>query len=660
MYSSSIPPARRCCPCSAASSPRIASLPKRPSTACCPRWAGVRRRGRPRPRCRAATSPAAISRRSSASCVNTIPGCPSRLPGATRAAMERACATSWARRARCRSWASSSRPACTKPKRATWCATNGHGLRRISCGGAPSGGWPPDRATWSGCRPGWRPTRYERRRPVTYLLALDQGTTSSRAIVFDADGSVCATAQREFRQIFPAPGRVEHDPLEIWQSQLQVAREAIARAGLRAADIAALGITNQRETTVVWDRATGLPIHNAIVWQDRRTADYCEELRARGLEDVFRQRTGLVLDPYFSGTKLAWLLDHVPGARSRAEAGELAFGTVDSWLVWNLTAGARHVTDVSNASRTLLFDIHRHAWDDELLGVLGIAPALLPEVLPSSHAYGATEAGLLGAPLLIGGIAGDQQAALFGQACHEAGMAKNTYGTGCFMLMQTGDEARVSQHGLLTTCAAQFGGAPRYALEGSVFIAGAVVQWLRDGLGIIRRAEDVEALARSVPDSGGVYFVPAFTGLGSPHWDPYARGGLFGLTRGTTAAHIARGAVESIAYQSAELLAAMQADAGRPLSELRVDGGAAANDLLLQFQADLLGVPVVRPQVLETTALGAAYLAGLTAGVWRGVEEIAAQWRAERRFEPRMAADQAGALMARWRRAVERVRDWEK
>ncbi|MEW5890016.1 MAG: glycerol kinase GlpK [Pseudomonadota bacterium] len=495
---------------------------------------------------------------------------------------------------------------------------------------------------------------------MTFLLALDQGTTSSRAIVFDRSGSIIASVQEEFRQIYPASGWVEHDPLEIWQSQLRVARAALAEAKLGAHEIAALGITNQRETTLVWERATGRPVYNAIVWQDRRTAGLCDELKERGCEPLFRARTGLVLDPYFSGTKLAWILENVPGARALAERGELAFGTVDTWLVWQLTGGRLHVTDVSNASRTLLFDIHRNTWDDELLGVLGIPRALMPEVLPSSRRYGDTDPELFGAPLLIGGIAGDQQAALFGQACHQPGMAKNTYGTGCFMLMQTGAEARPSRHGLLTTAAAQLAGAPRYALEGSVFVAGAVVQWLRDGLGIIRRSEDVEALATSVPDSGGVVFVPAFTGLGSPHWDPYARGAMFGLTRATTAAHIARAAVESIAYQSAGLLAAMQADAGCALAELRVDGGAAANDLLLQFQADLLGVPVVRPRVLETTALGAAYLAGLAAGVWRDVGEIAAQWRAERRFEPRMGRDQAGALMDKWRRAVERVQGWER
>ncbi len=495
---------------------------------------------------------------------------------------------------------------------------------------------------------------------MSFLLALDQGTTSSRAIVFDREGAAVAAAQKEFRQIFPAPGWVEHDPVEIWQSQLQVAREVLARAGLEAAQLAALGITNQRETTVVWERAGGRPLCNAIVWQDRRTAGLCDSLKSRGLEGLFRARTGLVLDPYFSGTKLAWVLDNVPGARARAQAGELAFGTVDAWLAWNLTGGRLHATDVSNASRTLLFDIHRNAWDGELLDILGIPASLLPEVRPSSHRYGETEAALLGAAVPIGGIAGDQQAALFGQACHRPGMAKNTYGTGCFLLMQTGEVPRPSASGLLTTAAAQLAGAPRYALEGSVFVGGAVVQWLRDGLGIIRQSAEVEALAASVPDSGGVVFVPAFTGLGSPYWDPYARGGLLGLTRGSGAAHIARAALESIAYQSADLLAAMQADAGCALEELRVDGGATANDLLLQFQADLLGVPVLRPRVQETTALGAAYLAGLAVGVWQDIDDLSAHWQVDRRFEPAMSRDRAGDLMNKWRRAVERVRDWER
>lgn len=491
---------------------------------------------------------------------------------------------------------------------------------------------------------------------MSYLLAFDQGTTSSRAIVFDDRGASIAVAQQEFRQIFPASGWVEHDPLEIWQSQIQVAREAITRAGLTAKQIAAIGITNQRETTVVWERATGKPIANAIVWQDRRTADFCNELKQRGLEKTFRDKTGLVLDPYFSGTKLAWILDNVPNARAQAEAGKLAFGTVDTWLVWNLTGGRLHVTDVSNASRTLLFDIRRNAWDEELLNILKIPHALLPEVLPSSYRYGETESSLFSTPVLISGIAGDQQAALFGQACHQAGMAKSTYGTGCFMLMQTGSQAKMSTHGLVTTSAAQLKDQPRFALEGSVFVSGAVVQWLRDGLGIIKNSSEVEALATSVPDNGGVYLVPAFTGLGAPYWDPYARGGIFGLTRGTTAGHIARAAVQSMAYQAADLLRAMEADAGHKVSELRVDGGAAANNLLLQFQADLLGVRVVRPRVLETTALGAAYLAGLAGGVWSSIDEIAAQWQSDRVFEPQMSREMAADLMDNWHRAIDKVR----
>jgi len=492
---------------------------------------------------------------------------------------------------------------------------------------------------------------------MKYVLAFDQGTTSSRAIVFDREGGIVAVAQQEFRQIFPASGWVEHDPLEIWQSQIQVAREALARARLDARAIAAIGITNQRETTLVWERATGKPVGHAIVWQDRRTAPLCDELRARGFEPLFRARTGLVLDPYFSGTKLAWILDNVPGARADAAAGKLAFGTVDTWLLWNLTGGRVHATDVTNASRTLLYDIRRNVWDDELLELLGIPRSLLPEVHPSSHRYGETDAALFGASIPICGIAGDQQAALFGQACHRPGMAKSTYGTGCFLLMQTGDEARPSAHGLLTTAAAQRHGERRYAFEGSIFVSGAVVQWLRDGLGLIRQSADVEELARSVQDNGGVYFVPAFTGLGAPYWDPYARGGIFGLTRGTTAGHIARAAVESIAYQVVDLVRAMEADAGQPISELRVDGGAAANDLLLQFQADVLGVRVVRPRVLETTALGAAYLAGLAAGVWSGVEEIAALWQVDRVFEPCMDRAAAERLLGGWHRAVERVRE---
>ena len=495
---------------------------------------------------------------------------------------------------------------------------------------------------------------------MPFILALDQGTTSSRAIVFDESGTVRSMAQAEFRQIFPQPGWVEHDAEEIWLTQLEVAREAIANARIAARDLAGIGITNQRETTVLWDRRTGAPLANAIVWQDRRTAGICAELRAGGAEEMVRAKTGLVLDPYFSGTKIAWLLDNIPGARARAERGELAFGTVDTWLVWKLTAGALHVTDPTNASRTLLYDINAGAWDEELLALFRVPRAVLPEVRPSSGVIGTADPRLLHAAIPIAGIAGDQQAALFGQACLAPGMAKNTYGTGCFMLLHTGTNRIESRHGLLATRAASAGGTPEFALEGSVFIAGAVVQWLRDGLGLIRTSRDVEALAASVPDAGGVYLVPAFAGLGAPHWDAYARGAMLGITRGTTAAHIARAALESIAFQSAEVLLAMQNDAGIELAELRVDGGATANDLLMQFQADLLGVPVVRPRTTETTALGAAYLAGLATGVWRTSAEIAAQWQRERVFTPRMSRDEAQARLARWRRAVERAKSWSQ
>jgi glycerol kinase len=498
---------------------------------------------------------------------------------------------------------------------------------------------------------------------MPHVLALDQGTTSSRAIVFDDSGAAVAMAQREFRQIFPRPGWVEHDPWEIWESQLATAREALAKAGLAASDVAALGITNQRETTLVWDRATGEPVGNAIVWQDRRTADACERLKRAGFESMFRERTGLVLDPYFSGTKLAWMLDEIPAVRAAAEAGRLAFGTVDSWLLWNLTGGARggrHATDVTNASRTLLWNLQTGDWDGELLAALGIPRELLPEVLPSSAVYGETVPDLFGAPIPIAGIAGDQQAALFGQACLAPGMVKNTYGTGCFLLMNTGEHPTPSRHELLTTPAWQVGGRTTYALEGSVFVAGAVVQWLRDGLGIIRSAAEVEALAASVPDAGGVVLVPAFTGLGAPHWDAYARGALVGITRGTTAAHVARAALEGIAFQVADVLSAMEADSGLPTAELRVDGGASANALLMQLQADLTGVPVVRPREKETTALGAAYLAGLATGVWRDTDEISARWRVERTFEPALHPDRAAERRARWNRAVERARSWEE
>jgi glycerol kinase len=495
---------------------------------------------------------------------------------------------------------------------------------------------------------------------VSYILALDQGTTSSRAILFDRDGGIKGVAQREFLQIFPRPGWVEHDPQEIWTSQAGVAVEVLAGASARARDVAAIGITNQRETTIVWDRRTGNPIANAIVWQDRRTADACDRLRSEGAEPLFRERTGLVLDAYFSGTKLAWLLDNVEGARARAEAGDLAFGTVDSWLLWKLSDGRLHVTDASNASRTLLFNIHTLQWDDELLRALGVPRAVLPEVRSSSEVYGEVTTTLGLESVALGGIAGDQQAALFGQMCTSPGLTKNTYGTGCFMLQNTGAKAPASRHKLLTTVAWTRNGAAEYALEGSVFIGGAVVQWLRDGLGVIRSSSDVEALATSVPDNGGVYLVPAFAGLGAPHWDPYARGAIVGLTRGATAAHIARAALESIAFQSADLLDAMQADAGTRVAELRVDGGAARNDLLMQFQADLIGAPVVRPQITETTALGAAYQAGLAVGFWKSTDEIASQWRVERRFEPLMAPARCRELRGRWTDALERAKSWHK
>ena len=491
---------------------------------------------------------------------------------------------------------------------------------------------------------------------MTYLLALDQGTSSSRSIVFDPRGRIVAQAQQELPQIYPQPGWVEHDPMEIWRTQLATAQQALRQAGIGAADIRALGITNQRETSVLWNRATGAPLHHAIVWQDRRGEPSCAQLRSQGLEATIQAKTGLLVDAYFSATKLQWLLDNVPGARAQAERGELAFGTVDSWLIWQLTGGRRHVTDVSNASRTMLFNVRSNQWDDELLALLNIPRSLLPEVLPSSGDFGASDAGLLGAAIPIGGVAGDQQSALFGQACFKAGMAKNTYGTGCFMLMHTGANFQTSRNGLLTTSAAQPSSATQYALEGSVFVGGAVVQWLRDGLQAIRASSEVQALAESVPDSGGVMLVPAFTGLGAPYWNPDARGTITGLTRGSTLAHIARAALESIAYQSAALLSAMSRDAvangGAPVSELRVDGGACVNDLLMQFQADLLGIPVVRPAVVETTALGAAYLAGLASGVYAGQDELTALWQAERRFMPTLAREQAQALMARWEHAV--------
>jgi glycerol kinase len=484
-----------------------------------------------------------------------------------------------------------------------------------------------------------------------HLLALDQGTSSSRAIVFHRDGRIVAMAQREFRQIYPQPGWVEHDANEIWATQQAVALEALFKAQLKATDIAAIGITNQRETTLLWNRRSGQPIANAIVWQDRRTAAFCEQLREQGLEPAIQRSTGLRIDPYFSGTKLRWLLDHVSGAHIAAAQGELAFGTVDSWLLWKLTGGRVHATDVSNASRTMLFDIRHNVWDHELLKALHVPDSVLPQVHPSAHVYGETDAALFGAPIPIAGIAGDQQSALFGQACFKAGLAKNTYGTGCFMLMHTGRAFEASRNGLLTTAAAQPTAAAEYALEGSVFIGGAVVQWLRDGLRAIQASGEVQALAESVPDAGGVMFVPAFTGLGAPYWNAEARGAIVGLTRGSTVAHIARAALESIAFQSAALLQAMAKDA-QPVDELRVDGGACVNDLLMQFQADLLGIPVVRPKVIETTALGAAYLAGLAVGTYGSLDELAAQWQVERRFLPTMPRERAAERMAQWERAV--------
>lgn len=507
---------------------------------------------------------------------------------------------------------------------------------------------------------------------MRYLLALDQGTSSSRSLVFGADGTLLAMAQQELTQKYPQPGWVEHDPMEIWRTQLTTARTALAQAGIEARDLAAVGITNQRETTLLWDRRTGEPLHNAIVWQDRRSTDYCNRLRQGGLQAAVSERTGLIIDPYFSGTKLQWLLDTIPDARAKAENGDLAFGTVDSWLIWQLTGGAQadsragavHATDVSNASRTMLFNVHTNQWDDALLQALNIPHALLPRVQPSASLFGCLTENLLGHPVPIASACGDQQSALFGQACLRPGMVKNTYGTGCFMLMHTGRQFRRSEHALITTSAAQTTSTPEFALEGSVFVGGAVVQWLRDGLHAIRHSSEVQALAESVPDNGGVMIVPAFTGLGAPYWRPDARGTISGLTRGSSVAHIARAALESIAFQSAALLQAMRADAGldaqqqsqtQELQELRVDGGACVNDLLMQFQADLLGISVLRPAITETTAFGAACLAGLTTGVYRNPDEIAAMWRVERRFEPRMPPARSKALMERWEQAVQQA-----
>lgn len=493
---------------------------------------------------------------------------------------------------------------------------------------------------------------------MTYVLALDQGTTSSRAMVFDAQAKVCGKAQLEFAQHFPRPGWVEHDAHEILQTQFDCARRAIDLAGLKASDIASIGIANQRETTVLWSRKDGRALAPAIVWQDRRTTDQCAALRAEGWSDALRERTGLELDPYFSATKLAWLLDHVPDARVRAAAGELAFGTIDSWLIWHLTGGRLHVTDPGNAARTLLFDISRRQWDAELLDRFGIPDMLLPEVVDSIGVFGETDPAIFGASIPLAGIGGDQQAATFGQCCFEPGMAKNTYGTGCFLLMNTGAAPVVSTHHLLTTIGWTQKGPPVYALEGSVFMGGAIVQWLRDALGLIKNSADIEALAASVPDSGGVMMVPAFTGLGAPYWDPNARGTLLGLTRGTGAGHIARAALEAIAMQTLDLVEAMQLDGASPLRELRVDGGAAANDLLMQMQADMLGVPVVRPKMLETTTLGAAYLAGLGVGVWPDTAALSAQWQVDRVFEPVLAEEKRLSRRAAWVRAITCARSW--
>lgn len=495
---------------------------------------------------------------------------------------------------------------------------------------------------------------------MKYILSLDQGTTSSRAILFDRHGAIKAMAQKEFEQIFPQPGWVEHDPNEIWSSQTSVAAEVVTKADIRPTQIAAIGITNQRETTIVWDRKTGKPVYNAIVWQDRRTASITDHLKNENLEETFRSKTGLVLDPYFSGTKIKWILDNIDGARQKAERGNLLFGTVDSWLIWKMTDGQKHLTDITNASRTLLYNIHQLDWDEDLLEILDIPRSMLPEVKSSSEVYGHTAGNIFAAEIPIAGMAGDQQAALFGQMCNQKGMAKNTYGTGCFMLMNTGQQPIKSQNKLLTTVAWQINGTTEYALEGSVFIGGAVVQWLRDGLGIINDSSEIEQLASQADSSDGIYLVPAFSGLGAPHWDPHARGTITGITRGTDGSHIARAALEAIAFQSADLLKAMVADSGINLKELRVDGGASVNKLLMQFQADILGVPVIRPNVTETTALGAAYLAGLGVGFWDDISSIASQWKANTTFSPNMDDKKIQDHYAGWHRAVERAKGWKQ
>ena len=488
-----------------------------------------------------------------------------------------------------------------------------------------------------------------------YILALDQGTSSSRAIVFDKSGNTLSVAQKEFTQIFPKPGWVEHNPMEIWSSQASVIAEAITAIDINGLDIAAIGITNQRETTIVWDAETGEPVYNAIVWQDRRTSEYCDMLKKDGLTDKIRSKTGLIIDAYFSATKIRWILENVPGARERATEGKLRFGTVDTWLIWMLTRGETHVTDVSNASRTMVYNIHDLCWDKELLELFGIPESMMPEVRSSSEVYGYTKTTLFAHEVPIAGIAGDQQAALFGQMCTEPGSVKNTYGTGCFMLMNSGSKPILSSNNLLTTIAWKIGDTVNYALEGSIFVAGSVVQWLRDGLGIIRTSGEVEALASSVPDNGGVYFVPALTGLGAPHWDQYAKGSIYGISRGTTAAHIARAALEGIAFQTMDIVEAMRKDAGVELAELKVDGGASRNDLLMQFQADILGTSVIRPKVTETTALGAAYLAGLAVGYWESIDHIKSQWTADTEFIPKASSETVSALKEGWAEAIERT-----
>ncbi len=491
-----------------------------------------------------------------------------------------------------------------------------------------------------------------------FILSFDQGTTSSRAIVFDHEGSIRSVAQKEFKQIFPKPGWVEHDPKEIWSSQAAVAAEAITKIGINGLNVAAIGITNQRETTIIWDRETGEPVYNAIVWQDRRTAKYCDTLKEQGYQEMIREKTGLVIDAYFSGTKVKWILDNVEGVRERAEAGKLAFGTVDSWLIWKLTQGEKHVTDVTNASRTLLYNIKECAWDKEMLELLNIPESILPEVKASSEIVGHTKTTLFAHEIPIAGIAGDQQAALFGQQCIHPGMAKNTYGTGCFMLMNTGTKAIMSKNNLLTTIAWKINGEVNYALEGSIFIAGAAVQWLRDQLGLIKSAPEIEALAKTVEDNGGVYFVPALSGLGAPHWDQYARGAIVGLTRGASRGHFARATLEGIAFQAMDVLKSMEADSGIPIKELRVDGGAAANNLLMQFQSETLQSPVIRPKQIETTALGAAYLAGLAVGYWETLEELHSQWQKDQTFNPVISAEEMAKSIRKWGKALTKAQAW--